>query len=369
MLREGKGLNAASAYYLVYAQKEVLVAEGGELPKLAYRTSTEPDYLADAYSLLLSPDQRALMAAENQQMHLEIEQYKMNAFATRAVDAYAKRFEAFNEVHRKTKVEKKKNSPPVLTSLPVYVKSLDEEEYKNLLLEQAVAEYGPKDPSAVFDDLLKKKLASFHDFKRPKKVYCNGRYAENFTRSYYCAIATRRLFECIETENYQPVFALLSALLATDPADYFNWLGRLLTKIFVVRLLAEAEREVRAEREGRAPPGGAVERLQMVAVLLGKYVNCEEERMLQLNAIFWVNEIMIEAGTGRQEVEQVLAVIDGGKYDNQFSLLEERGAVLPPLRRATSRTSSSASTSRTPCGTPAARRTRSWTPCLSTASA
>jgi Holliday junction resolvasome RuvABC ATP-dependent DNA helicase subunit len=63
----------------------------------------------------------------------------MNGYTTRVVDAYVKRFETFNEIHRKTKIEKKKNQPPVLTSLPVYVKSLDEDEYKNLLIEQAVA--------------------------------------------------------------------------------------------------------------------------------------------------------------------------------------------------------------------------------------
>ena len=138
MLREGKGLNAANAYYLVYAQSDVLLPEDHSHPKLSYRTSNDPDYLADAYSLLLSNDQRGQMAAENTQMHLEIEQFKMNGYTTRVVDVYVKRFETFNEIHRKTKIEKKKNTPTVLTSLPVYVKSFDEDEYKNLLIEQAV---------------------------------------------------------------------------------------------------------------------------------------------------------------------------------------------------------------------------------------
>lgn len=39
VFREGKGLNVTSAYYLVYAQKEVLVPEQGE--KLLYKLSTE----------------------------------------------------------------------------------------------------------------------------------------------------------------------------------------------------------------------------------------------------------------------------------------------------------------------------------------
>jgi ASC-1-like (ASCH) protein len=58
-------------------------------------------------------------------MYYDIEQFKMNSFATRVVDVYVKKFETFNEIYRKTKIEKKKNTPPVLTSLPVYVKSID----------------------------------------------------------------------------------------------------------------------------------------------------------------------------------------------------------------------------------------------------
>lgn len=68
----------------------------------------------------------------------------MNQFATRVVDIYAKKFETFNEIFRKNKAEKKKNQPPLLTSLPVYIKSVDEEEYKGALLQQAISEYGPK---------------------------------------------------------------------------------------------------------------------------------------------------------------------------------------------------------------------------------
>ena len=49
----------------------------------------------------------------------------MKNFATRVFDAYVKKFETFNEIFRKTKIEKKKNQPPILTSLPVYVKSQD----------------------------------------------------------------------------------------------------------------------------------------------------------------------------------------------------------------------------------------------------
>lgn len=83
-------------------------------------------------------------------MYYDIEQYKMNSFATRVVDVYAKKFETFNEIYRKTKVEKKKNTPPLLTSLPLFVKSTDEDEYKCLIIEQSIHEYGPKEHSIVF---------------------------------------------------------------------------------------------------------------------------------------------------------------------------------------------------------------------------
>lgn len=46
----------------------------------------------DFYSHLLSPEQRGQVTAENQQMYLDIEQFKMNSFATRVADVYAKKF-------------------------------------------------------------------------------------------------------------------------------------------------------------------------------------------------------------------------------------------------------------------------------------
>lgn len=112
------------------------------------------------------------------------------------------------------------------------------------------------------------------------------------------------------------MFTFLRELLASDSQEYFNWLGKLLTKVIVVRLLVEAERDM------QVAAGAAVERLRMVAILLGKYINQEDERLLVLNAIFWINEIMIEApAEAKQDIEQVLALIDGGKYENQFSPL------------------------------------------------
>lgn len=60
---------------------------------------------------------------------------------------------------------------------------------------------------------------------------------EAFIKSYYLCIAARKLFESIEKEDYRCIFALLKELLHSESHDYFSWLGRLLTKIFVVRLL------------------------------------------------------------------------------------------------------------------------------------
>ena len=51
----------------------------------------------------------------------------MSSKANRVFDAYDKKFSTFNEIFRKTTIEKKKNQPPILTSLPVFVKSQDED--------------------------------------------------------------------------------------------------------------------------------------------------------------------------------------------------------------------------------------------------
>lgn len=90
MLKEGKGVNAASAYYLVYSQKGE--SQEGALPHLTYKTSAEEGYLCDLYSSFLSPEQRAQAVADNHQLHLDIEQFKMSGFASRVVDVYAKKF-------------------------------------------------------------------------------------------------------------------------------------------------------------------------------------------------------------------------------------------------------------------------------------
>lgn len=93
-----------SAYYLVYAQRDVLLPNDLNHDKLNFKLSHEEGYLQDYYSSLLSPSQREQVVADNRLIHNEIEQHKMSSFANRVVDVYAKKFENYNEIFRKTKI-------------------------------------------------------------------------------------------------------------------------------------------------------------------------------------------------------------------------------------------------------------------------
>lgn len=96
VLKEAKGINATSAYYLVYSQKQTLVPVGLDRPKLAYKMSNEEGYMQDLYSNFLKQELRNTVVTDNNHMYYDIEQHKMNSFATRVVDVYAKKFETFN---------------------------------------------------------------------------------------------------------------------------------------------------------------------------------------------------------------------------------------------------------------------------------
>lgn len=54
--------------------------------------SSEEDYLTDLYSEFLGGELKNAVVADNNQMYYDIEQHKMNSFATRVVDVYAKKF-------------------------------------------------------------------------------------------------------------------------------------------------------------------------------------------------------------------------------------------------------------------------------------
>jgi hypothetical protein len=49
----------------------------------------------------------------------------------------------------------------------------------------------------------------------------------------------------MEKEQYDSFFTLVKHMMRSDPQDYFNWLSRILLKIFVVKFLAEAEKEMK----------------------------------------------------------------------------------------------------------------------------
>ena len=51
----------------------------------------------------------------------------MGSYATRVIDSYTKKFESWNEIYRKNKPEKKKNTPPLLISYPLYMRSIFED--------------------------------------------------------------------------------------------------------------------------------------------------------------------------------------------------------------------------------------------------
>lgn len=171
-------------------------------------------------------------------MYHEIEQYKMNSFATRVVDMYAKKFESCNEIFRNNnKQEKKKNMPPLLVSLPVYAKSVDEEEYKCLLIENCIMEYGPKEYNPVFEDLLNKKMNNFNDFKKPKRFFSNKAIEHSYIECWYLAIASQKLFKAIAAESYECIIGLLSQMINKPITEYFHWLSNILCKSIIVLLL------------------------------------------------------------------------------------------------------------------------------------
>jgi hypothetical protein len=92
VLKFARGSNMTSAYYIVYAQREVLLPAGVTGEKLNFRLSSEEGYMHDYYGSFLSPEQRAAVQTDNHQMYNEIEQHKMGSLASRVVDVYAKKF-------------------------------------------------------------------------------------------------------------------------------------------------------------------------------------------------------------------------------------------------------------------------------------
>ena len=231
----------------------------------------------------------AKLKQENAHLYLEIEQYKMGAFANRVVDSYTRKFEACNEVHRKTKVDKKKNNtPPLLTNLPIFIKdTVTEEVYRNCLIENAIQEYGPKDYNPVFEDLLKKKVGNFNDFKKPKDFTIERKFVERFMQNVMRANAAKKLFEILDNENYDGLFGLMYELRGGERGDYFDWVSSLICKILIVRLLLEAESE-------KEDFGRVANRLQLLTAIMFGFINIDDEKPLYNNSIMWMMEINLE---------------------------------------------------------------------------
>lgn len=82
-------------------------------------------------------------------MYHDIETHKAAGFLNKVIDTYTKRFESCNELSRKLKAsdqDKKKNMPPILVNLPIYIKNVvqNEEDYKASIIYSTSKELGPK---------------------------------------------------------------------------------------------------------------------------------------------------------------------------------------------------------------------------------
>lgn len=105
-------------------------------------------------------------------------------------------------------------------------------------------------------------------------------------------------------------------MLRSSNEDYFNWLARILLKIFVVKFLSETEREIKEK------PEVGLQKLRMVAIIFNKYLSREEERMLHINSMMWINEILVDNQYLKNEIEEVLGFLDNVKYEDQYADLE-----------------------------------------------
>lgn len=207
----------------------------------------------------------------------------MGSFANRVIDNYTKKFETCNEVHRKNKVEKKKNNtPPLLTNFPIYLKDcINDEAYRNCLIENSIHEYGPKEYNPVFDDLVRKKVANFNDFKKPKDFGVDKKYSERFIHTVSQAHCAKKLFQILNNEKYNCLFDLMRELKLGDKGDYFDWVSSLICKILIVKLLMESENEF-------GNPKLSVERIQLLIAIMFNFISMDEEKALYTNTLSWI---------------------------------------------------------------------------------
>lgn len=157
VMKLARGSGVTSAYYLVYTQNETIPEQfSSGLQLRNYAISSSPAYGLDVYSHYISKEILVQIQGDNHQLYHDIETHKAAGYLNKVIDTYTKRFEACNELSRKLKVpdqDKKKNSPPVLVNLPIYIKNIvqNDEEYKASILYFTSKEFGPKEESPVFD--------------------------------------------------------------------------------------------------------------------------------------------------------------------------------------------------------------------------
>lgn len=53
-------------------------------------------------------------------------------------------------------------------------------------------------------------------------------------------------------------------------------------------------------------------------IIFSKYINREEERMLHINALFWINEMLVNHNQMKAQIEEVLEFLDAKKYEDQY---------------------------------------------------
>lgn len=108
-------------------------------------------------------------------------------------------------------------------------------------MENAIQEYGPKEYNPVFEELVKRKISNFNEFKKPKDLGVDKKYIERFIHTIEQAHAAKKLFQILNNEKYNCLFDLMHQLKLGDKGDYFDWVSNLICKILIVKLLMESE--------------------------------------------------------------------------------------------------------------------------------
>ena len=368
VLKLARGSGVTSAYYLVYTQGENApeMAESG-LPLRNYTISSDPAYGMDLYSNYVAKDTLAHIQADNNQLYHDIETHRAAGFLNKVIDTYTKRFESCNELSRKLKgpdQDKKKNSPPVLVNLPIYLKNVaqSDEDYKAAIIFATSREFGPKQESPVFDELLKNKLTNLSDFKRPKKTIHNAADEEKFTRGVLAATLITSVYKLIEGGDWEKA-AVAMALLrhkfakegeAASSPEYFTWMSTAFSRVFVFKLLIEIERCGQSKDFERG--------LHLARVFAGFFshvIPVLEEKSLLNNLMFWLLEISIAYPEElRPEMEQIANCIKDRKRMPEHEALIHKGFEVVCRLRRSSRPCWPPSTSRTRSSTSRGRRTR-----------